>query len=73
MTDETDHTRLVLIEQNVEALTRAMEMQTTATRDLVDAWQSAKGFLTFVQLAAKIAAAIGGLVLVVKGIGSWGK
>lgn len=73
MTDESDHTRLVLIEQQVGELRRTLDEQTQLTRDLVEAWRSAKGLLAFVQLAAKVSAAIAGLVLVIKGIGNLGK
>lgn len=67
MSEESDHTRLVLIDQRLTELSRQVEAQTQTTADLVDAWRSAKTFLSFVQLLAKFAAAIGGLWLMAKG------
>lgn len=68
MTDESDHVRLVLIEGRMKEMTEQMELQAQATRDLVEAWRSAKTLIAFVQLAAKIGAACAALWLMGKGL-----
>lgn len=67
MTDESDHTRLVLIEQSVAELGRQVEMQTQATHDLIEAWKSAKALLAVIVFLSKVATACGVLWLTVKG------
>ena len=73
MTDESDHTRLVLIEGQVREIKNAMETQTQATQDLVEAWRSAKTLLAFVQLAAKVGAACAAIWLMGKGLFHFGE
>lgn len=79
-TDESDHTRLVLLENQVKDLKSLVEMQVNATQDLVDAWESAKGFLAFLQLMgrvvtalAKISAVVAAAWLAVRGLNGAGR
>lgn len=68
MTDESDHVRLILIERRLEEVIDQMEAQTQATQDLVEAWRSARTMIAFVQVLAKVAAAIAALWLMARGI-----
>lgn len=66
MNDESDHIRLVLIEGQLADLAVRVEEQTKVTRDLVEAWQSAKTLVSFIRLLASIAVAGAVLIAVLK-------
>ena len=66
MNDESDHIRLVLIESQISDLAVRVEEQTKVTRDLVEAWQSAKTLVSFIRLLASIAVAGAVLIAVLK-------
>ena len=68
MRSESDHTRLVLLEQDMKELSRQLAMNTSATLDLVEAWQSAKAMIAFVFLMSKIAVAVGICYAAIKGL-----
>lgn len=67
MTDESDHTRLVLIEQQVRDLRLDVQDMTQATHDLIEAWKSAKVLLMLIVFLAKVMTACGVIWLSVKG------
>ena len=73
MTDESDHTRLVLLEQDVKELSRQLERNTATIQDMVDAWQSAKGFIAFMFLMSKISIALGVVWLSIKSVIAFGR
>ena len=75
MTDfnESDHTRLVLLEKQIAELRRDVKTQTTATRDLLDAWNSAKWLVGLVRLIGSVAVALGACYALFKGIYTLGK
>ena len=68
MADESDHVRLVLIENRLNEMNEKLDDQAQATRELVDTWRSAKTLIAFVQLAAKVGAALAALWLMGKGL-----
>lgn len=68
---ESDRVRLSLLEQDVKALRRDVQAQTRATHDLIDAWNSARGFIALVHIAVKVVIGLGVLWAAAKGIKSW--
>ena len=62
------HTRQSLLEQRHDELSRRMDMQYQATQDLLEAWNSARALLNFVQLLAKVGAACAAIYLFAKGM-----
>lgn len=70
LVDDGDHiqVRQSLLEQRFDELSRRMDMQYQATQDLVEAWQSARTMLAFIQFLAKVGTAVGVVYLFVKGI-----
>lgn len=70
---ESDHTRLVLLERQIKEMREDVQAQTAATRDLLEAWNSAKWLIGVVRLFGSIAVALGAYYALFKGIHTWGK
>lgn len=70
---ESDHTRLVLLERQIKEMREDVQAQTAATRDLLEAWNSAKWLIGVVRLFGSIAVALGACYALFKGIHTWGK
>lgn len=70
---ESDHTRLALLERQIKEMREDVQAQTIATRDLLEAWNSAKWLISVVRLLGSISVALAACYALFKGIHTWGK
>lgn len=73
MNDEDPIVRIALLEREVSDLRVAVQAQTKATRDLIEAWNSAKWLVGLIRLLGSIAVAIGACYALWRGIHAWDK
>ena len=76
--NESDRVRLRNVEIAQRELKELLASNTIAvrtladnTQQLVEAWAAARWFIHFVQIAAKVALAVGSLWIIFKGIPDW--
>lgn len=68
MTGESDHVRLILIEGQLREMNQRMDIQASATRDLVDLWRSARSMVALIVVLGKIGTAAAAIWLIVRGL-----